>query len=74
MLCALAGLAIFSALVTFFFIRPLSHDGMADEDEKFRQYLAANGYDTSQLGLVSEATSFQEDGFEKSASIDDIKA
>jgi sugar phosphate permease len=46
-----SGLAILSALITLFFIRPLSHDGMADEDEKFREYLEANGFDTSQMGL-----------------------
>ncbi|KAE9401531.1 putative metabolite transporter [Gymnopus androsaceus JB14] len=46
-----SGLAILSALITFFFIRPLSHDGMADEDEKFREYLEANGFDTSGMGL-----------------------
>ena len=45
MLCAPAGLAIFSALVTFFFIRPLSHDGMADEDRKFMRYLAEHGWE-----------------------------
>ena len=56
MRCALAGLAIFSALVTFFFIRPLSHDGMADEDRKFREYLEQHGYDTSQMGLVDSTS------------------
>ncbi|KAG9128385.1 hypothetical protein FRC07_014798 [Ceratobasidium sp. 392] len=48
-----SGLAVFSALITFFFIRPLSHDGMKDEDEKFRAYLAAHGYDTTKMGLSS---------------------
>jgi hypothetical protein len=33
-----SGLAIFSALVTFFMIRPLSHDGMVDEDIKVCRY------------------------------------
>ena len=51
-----SGLAIFSALVTFFFIRPLSHDGMADEDRKFREYLEQHGYDTSQMGLVDSTS------------------
>lgn len=32
-----SGLAVLSALVTFFFIRPLSHDGMIEEDEKVLQ-------------------------------------
>ena len=31
-----AALAIFSAIITFFFIRPLSHDGMAQEDREVR--------------------------------------
>ncbi|KAG8745140.1 hypothetical protein FRC10_008752 [Ceratobasidium sp. 414] len=48
-----SGLAILSALITFFFIRPLSQDGMRDEDEKFREYLVAHGYDTSKMGLAS---------------------
>ncbi|KAG8793589.1 hypothetical protein FRC17_008432, partial [Serendipita sp. 399] len=46
-----SGLAILSALITLVGIRPLSHDGMQDEDEKFRAYLEQHGYDTSQLGL-----------------------
>ncbi|CAG7846966.1 Probable metabolite transport protein C1271.09 [Serendipita indica DSM 11827] len=46
-----SGLALLSALITFVGVRPLSHDGMMDEDEKFRAYLEQHGYDTSQLGL-----------------------
>jgi len=34
-----SGLAVVSALITFFFIRPLSHDGLIEEDRKFREYL-----------------------------------
>ncbi|THH01037.1 hypothetical protein EW145_g6988 [Phellinidium pouzarii] len=49
-----SGLAIFSALVTFFFIRPLSADGMTKEDAAFRVYLEENGWDTSQMGLGDE--------------------
>ncbi|KAG8691442.1 hypothetical protein FRC11_003949 [Ceratobasidium sp. 423] len=48
-----SGLAILSALITLEFIRPLSHDGMVDEDAKFREYLAEHGYDTSKMGLAS---------------------
>ncbi|KAI0787864.1 metabolite transporter, partial [Fomes fomentarius] len=47
-----SGLAIVSAIITFFFIRPLSHDCMIEEDRKFREYLEAHGYDTSQMGLT----------------------
>ncbi|PVF97948.1 MFS general substrate transporter [Serendipita vermifera] len=46
-----SGLAIASALIVVVGVRPLSHDGMMDEDEKFRVYLEEHGYDTSQLGL-----------------------
>ncbi|KAH9949958.1 major facilitator superfamily domain-containing protein [Amylocystis lapponica] len=49
-----SGLAILSALITFFFIRPLSHDGMEAEDRAFREYLEAHGYDTSQMGTGEE--------------------
>ncbi|KAL0954582.1 hypothetical protein HGRIS_003542 [Hohenbuehelia grisea] len=51
-----SGLAVLSALVTFFFIRPLTHDGIVKEDELFREYLEAHGYDTSQMGLRSEGS------------------
>ncbi|KAI0329084.1 metabolite transporter [Cubamyces sp. BRFM 1775] len=65
-----SGLAIFSALVTFFFIRPLSHDGMAEEDRQFREYLEAHGYDTSQMGLMeSETTSVSSSGDEKTEKV-----
>ncbi|KAH9945300.1 metabolite transporter [Epithele typhae] len=50
-----SGLAIFSAIITFFFISPLSHDGMEKEDQEFREYLEANGYDTAQMGLRTES-------------------
>jgi len=46
-----SGLAILSALITFFFVKPLSHDGMAKEDRLFREYLEEHGYDTTQMGL-----------------------
>ncbi|KDQ14967.1 hypothetical protein BOTBODRAFT_187665 [Botryobasidium botryosum FD-172 SS1] len=49
-----SGLAALNALITLFFIRPLSHDGMAEEDMKFREYLEAHGYDTSQMGLKDD--------------------
>ena len=49
-----SGLAIFSAIVTFLFIHPLTHDGMEAEDIAFREYLEENGWDTSRMGLLSE--------------------
>ncbi|KAJ7039634.1 major facilitator superfamily domain-containing protein [Mycena alexandri] len=51
-----SGLAILSALITFFFIAPLDHDGMAKEDAilQFRAYLEENGLDTSGMGFPEE--------------------
>jgi MFS family permease len=46
-----SGLAIISASVVFFFVKPLTHDGMAAEDEAFRLYLEENNFDTSQMGI-----------------------
>jgi hypothetical protein len=47
-------MALLSAIITFFFIHPLSHDGMEQEDIAFREYLEANGWDTSQMGLLTD--------------------
>ncbi|WVQ80539.1 hypothetical protein IAT38_002644 [Cryptococcus sp. DSM 104549] len=57
-----SGLALVSALITFFFIPNIKPDAMHDEDILFREYLEANGYDTSQMGLkdtVNEAEAAQ---------------
>lgn len=67
-----SGLAILSASIVFLLVRPLSHDGMAEEDEKFRLYLVENGYDVSLLGLPSE-TGSAEDVSEKIGSEEDLK-
>jgi len=55
-----SGLAVLSALITFFFIRPLSQDCMIEEDRVFREYLEANGYDTSKMGFVEEGDTWSE--------------
>jgi len=55
-----SGLAVLSALITFFFIRPLSHDGLLEEDRIFREYLEAHGYDTSKMGFVEEGDEWSE--------------
>ncbi|KAF5367201.1 hypothetical protein D9758_003920 [Tetrapyrgos nigripes] len=60
-----SGLAILSAAVTFLFIKPLSHDGMEEEDRLFREYLEQHGYDTSQMGLGSEVSTTESDEIEK---------
>ncbi|KAJ7165511.1 major facilitator superfamily domain-containing protein [Mycena crocata] len=60
-----SGLAIISAPVTFFFIVPLDHDGMAREDAIFRKYLEENGFDTSAMGLFDGSSSIAVDSPEK---------
>ncbi|CAL1716874.1 unnamed protein product [Somion occarium] len=51
------GLAVFSAIVVFLMVNPLDHDGMIREDAAFREYLEQNGYDTSQMGILSDTES-----------------
>lgn len=51
-----SGLAILSALITFFFVKPLSADGMAREDAEFREYLIEHGYDVSSMGIHDDVT------------------
>ena len=50
-----SGMALLSAAIVLFFVKPLTTDGMVKEDDEFRAYLEANGYDTSQMGLGSES-------------------
>ncbi|KAK0554552.1 glycerophosphoinositol permease [Tilletia horrida] len=45
-----SALALLSALVVFLFVPNIGQDGMLKEDEEFRRYLEANGYDTSTMG------------------------
>ncbi|KAG6373443.1 major facilitator superfamily domain-containing protein [Boletus reticuloceps] len=52
-----SGLAILSAIVVFLLVKPLTHDGMAAEDEAFRLYLEENGFDTSQMGIREDTSS-----------------
>ncbi|KAG6852365.1 hypothetical protein C0991_000329 [Blastosporella zonata] len=67
-----SGLAILSALVTYFFVHPLTIDGMEKEDREFREYLEANGYDTSVMGFVEDETVVEGTDIEeeKPASVD----
>lgn len=56
-----SGLAILSALIVYFLVTPLSHDGMKEEDAKFREYLEAHGFDVSLMGLPeTETVSYEE--------------
>lgn len=63
-----SALALLSATVTLLFTKSLTHDGMAEEDEAFRKYLEANGYDTSQMGLFDSTTSSRVDETDKASS------
>ncbi|KDR76341.1 hypothetical protein GALMADRAFT_121334 [Galerina marginata CBS 339.88] len=65
-----SGLAILSALVTFFFIRPLTTDGMEVEDREFRDFLEANGYDTTAMGLPGTNTEISSIENEKEEKLD----
>ncbi|THH08367.1 hypothetical protein EW146_g9014 [Bondarzewia mesenterica] len=49
-----SALAVFSALITLVAIKPLTQDGMLKEDQEFRAYLDAHGWDTSVMGSSGE--------------------
>lgn len=44
-------------MIALFLIPEIPTDGMTLEDERFREYLALNGYDVSQMGTHSELSS-----------------
>lgn len=46
-----SGLAVFSALCVFFLLREVEPDHMVNEDIAFKEYLEANGWDTSTMGV-----------------------
>ncbi|KAG6828406.1 hypothetical protein H0H87_002165 [Tephrocybe sp. NHM501043] len=56
------GLCVLSALVTFFFIDPLTEEGMEREDREFREYLTKMGYDTTLMGIRIHRASVVEEG------------
>lgn len=45
-----SSLAVFAAILTAIFVPNIKPDYMINEDIAFREYLAANGYDISQIG------------------------
>lgn len=45
-----SSLCIFSAVLALFFLPPLGQDQVMKEDDLFREYLEANGFDTSLMG------------------------
>jgi len=46
-----SGLCVLSAVISLFFVHPLSEEGIIKEDRDFREYLEMHGYDTSAMGL-----------------------
>ncbi|MCO5613691.1 hypothetical protein L7F22_067969 [Adiantum nelumboides] len=64
-----SGLAVVSALITFFFIPAVTKDGMQKIDREFEEYLAANGYDMSNMGLIEthEKEQMEADNAEKAS-------
>ncbi|KAH7921614.1 MFS general substrate transporter [Leucogyrophana mollusca] len=56
-----SGLALLSAAITFFLVKPIAPDSMAEEDEKFREYLLENGFDVSLMGLQAASMSTELD-------------
>ena len=46
-----SSLCLFSAFLAIFFLPHIGQDTITSEDIKFRQYLAAHGFDTSKMGI-----------------------
>ncbi|KAG2074199.1 hypothetical protein BDR04DRAFT_1151288 [Suillus decipiens] len=65
-----SGLAILSAIVIYFLVAPLDHDGMKEEDAKFREYLEAHGFDVSQMGLPEAEIVSHAEGKETDSAVD----
>ncbi|KAG1902486.1 major facilitator superfamily domain-containing protein [Suillus fuscotomentosus] len=66
-----SGLAILSAIIVYFLVTPLDHDGMKEEDAKFREYLEAHGFDTSRMGLPKTETVSYAEGKEAGLAVKD---
>ncbi|KAH0579903.1 hypothetical protein H2248_002727 [Termitomyces sp. 'cryptogamus'] len=45
-----SGLCVVGALVSVFFVHPLTQEGIEREDREFRAYLEMHGYDTRRMG------------------------
>ncbi len=46
-----SSLCVLAAALAFFFLPHIGQDTITFEDERFREYLTANGWDVRQLGL-----------------------
>ncbi|GJN93151.1 hypothetical protein Rhopal_006198-T1 [Rhodotorula paludigena] len=60
-----SGLAFLSAIIALLLIPEVPANGMTNTDADFRDYLAANGYDLSNMGLSEERLVEQRDSLEK---------
>ncbi|KAH0591422.1 hypothetical protein H2248_001499 [Termitomyces sp. 'cryptogamus'] len=60
-----SGLCIFGALVSLFFVHPLTPEGIMREDHEFREYLEAHGYDTRRMGFLHSSPEDTVSGDEK---------
>lgn len=69
-----SGLAFVSALIALVLIPEAKMDGMTEEDNRFREYLLANGFDVSQMGTHSQLSSGDESTYEVDTRIEDKKA
>jgi MFS family permease len=69
-----SGLAILSATVVYFLVTPLDHDGMKEEDAKFREYLEAHGFDVSLVGLPETETVSYAEGKESDLTVNDTNS
>jgi MFS family permease len=68
-----SGLCVLSIGILMATVGELTHDGMIEEDIKFREYLVANGFDVSMMGIGSETSTRVADEDEKYGSSEDDK-
>ncbi|KAF2149424.1 MFS phospholipid transporter Git1 [Myriangium duriaei CBS 260.36] len=50
-----SSLAVLSAFLALFLLPHIGQDTIDEEDIKFREYLSAHGYDTSQMGIFGDS-------------------
>jgi MFS family permease len=67
-----SGLSVASAVIILATVRFVTHDGMMEEDERFRAYLTANRYDVSSMGLGGGTSTVMADEDEKMKDSEDI--
>lgn len=57
-----SSLCVLSAIITLVFIPTVGQDTIGKEDERFRAYLEANGWDTAQLGVDGKSAAETSEG------------